>query len=768
MITLEQTLQRRELSDIVERFEQAWLSGSRPRIQDYLDHNSIPRILLLTELVHTDLEYQVKAGNVVRVEDYLQQFGELRNDSETVVELIEAEYKSHRNYGRQPNHEDYLKRFPKYADELRDLLSEAGVETEIGQEPAKYSPIELPQQLNNYRFGKIIGEGGMGLIVRIQDENFQRSLAMKVIRAEYAHQADVKERFYNEAQLTGRLQHPGIPPVYEKGQLEDGRPYFVMKLVKGESLSSLLKKRSSPDQDLPYFIGVFEQVCQTLAYAHSRNVIHRDIKPANIMVGAYGEVQVMDWGLAKITSSKPESRSTTGEEFGVTMFKRPQHRLQENEHTSVGTIMGTPTYMPPEQARGEVEHIDQCSDVFGLGALFCEVLTGTPAFAARNQDENYQYSLNGDVSDAYARLENCGADSELTSIAKCCLSPEKSERFTDAAALAREIAEYQNLVEERLKKAEREKAAAKAKAGEEKKRRRLMFRVAVMIVFGLIVIFGLLVFSMVQKRMVDQNAIVLVAQTEQALRQAEDDLLTIKTGIVQDLAMIDILNSKLNSQQLELDLREKLLRVKSKAFAVLGKTTMQELLDRQHEAHLLQLAMHKNRARLIEIKNRDFLLEEDIAKTKIKMMNAKLNLARQSTGGFLNISSSVQFKLLQTAEASAALEYAKLSRKKLDIESKGQKKLIEEKKKLISLLIKTQNSTNAYLNIAKDAIEIGSPRFSRLDIDQVLIMQEVFLRARRSAEIELDTLNKSDYGALIRLVDEETRLAEKRLQSLKK
>src|SRR5262249_34717808 len=126
---------------------------------------------------------------------------------------------------------------------------------------------------------------------------FDRPLAMKVLLERGDNH--LAERFLREGKLTGQLQHPGIPPVQEMGKLDDGRPYFIMKLIEGRSLYDLLRARSSPSQDLPLFVSIFEQICHTLGYAHAKGIIHRDLKPSNVMVGAFGEVQVMDWGLAK-------------------------------------------------------------------------------------------------------------------------------------------------------------------------------------------------------------------------------------------------------------------------------------------------------------------------------------------------------------------------------------------------------------------------------------------------------------------------------------
>jgi serine/threonine protein kinase len=162
-----------------------------------------------------------------------------------------------------------------------------------------------------YRIVGEVARGGMGVVLHGHDPDLGRDLAIKVILDEQLRaleepvRREVLRRFLEEARINGQLQPPGIVPVYELGSFAGGRHYFTMKLVKGRTLAALLAERPGPAHDLPRFLKVFEQVCQTLAYAHSRGVIHRDLKPLNVMVGAFGEVQVMDWGLAKVLGAAP-------------------------------------------------------------------------------------------------------------------------------------------------------------------------------------------------------------------------------------------------------------------------------------------------------------------------------------------------------------------------------------------------------------------------------------------------------------------------------
>ncbi len=168
-------------------------------------------------------------------------------------------------------------------------------------------------------------------------------------------------------------------PVYELGAFPDRRPFLAMKLVRGRTLAALLAERPSPTHDLPRFLSIFEQVCQTVAYAHARRVIHRDLKPSNVMVGSFGEVQVMDWGLAKVLpeGGVADERKRADSETEV----RTSRTESSGAESQAGSVLGTPAYMAPEQARGEVDRIDERADVFGLGAILCEILTGQPPYA---------------------------------------------------------------------------------------------------------------------------------------------------------------------------------------------------------------------------------------------------------------------------------------------------------------------------------------------------------------------------------------------------
>src|SRR5206468_3851941 len=166
--------------------------------------------------------------------------------------------------------------------------------------------------------------------------------------------ADARRRFFTEARVGSQLQHPAIVPVYEVGRSGDGRPLFTMKLVEGRTLAALLRDRVDPGQDLPRLMGIFEQVCQAIAYAHGKGVVHRDLKPANVMVGAFGEVQVMDWGFAKILGEQAPAPVDPPAAPATRAWTEISPLPEAGSHTQAGSLVGTPAFIPPEQAVGEL------------------------------------------------------------------------------------------------------------------------------------------------------------------------------------------------------------------------------------------------------------------------------------------------------------------------------------------------------------------------------------------------------------------------------
>jgi serine/threonine-protein kinase len=322
------------------------------------------------------------------------------------------------------------------------------------------------------------GRGGMGRVWLAHDHGLGRSVALKEMRPELAGQQEARRRFLLEAQVTSQLQHPGVAPVYEMHDAGQG-PFYTMRFVEGRTLAQALAAHHRPGSsdfaraehglgpEGPHaLLGAFVQVANTLAYAHSRGVVHRDLKPANVVLGSFGEVVVLDWGLALVRGADP-----AGAECPAVWVDDPVHSKAAG---------GTPGYMAPEQARGERDRIDERADVFGLGAILCEVLTGQPPFAGAVEAALLQ-SRRGDLSGAWARLDGCGADAELVGLAKHCLAARPEDRPRDAAAVAQAASAYLAGVAERLRQAE----LAAARAEEGAKRRRLRRALAALVLLGL-------------------------------------------------------------------------------------------------------------------------------------------------------------------------------------------------------------------------------------------------------------------------------------------
>jgi serine/threonine-protein kinase len=393
-------------------------------------------------------------------------------------------------------------------------------DTDPGEEPSplvKPGSSEMPFQEDRSGRYQLLGEiarGGMGAVLRGRDGDIGRDLAIKVLLGVHKDKPELIRRFVEEAQIGGQLQHPGVVPIYDVGTFADRRPFFTMKLVKGQTLAHLLQGRKDPADGLPRFLSIFEQVCQTMAYAHTRGVIHRDLKPSNIMVGGFGEVQVMDWGLAKVLPRGDDTDFNPARSEPEVSVIATVRSGSDADASTVGSVLGTPAYMAPEQARGDVDEVDERADVFGLGAILCETLTGLPPVTGRSRGEVMRKAARGELSAAFDRLDGCGAEPVLIDLTKHCLAAERESRPRSARELADAVTAYLSGVQERLRRTEVARAEANARAAEERKRRKLTLALAASII-GTILIGGGAWYTREQQR--QERA----ARVDLALREAE-------------------------------------------------------------------------------------------------------------------------------------------------------------------------------------------------------------------------------------------------------
>jgi len=224
----------------------------------------------------------------------------------------------------------------------------------------------------SYSIVRKIGQGGMGTVYLAQDQKLDRPVALKVLSAGLVA-ADFQERLAREAKVLARLEHPGIVPIHDFGNLPDGRAFYAMKLARGGRLDELVKN----ERPLPEVLRDFEKICQAVAFAHANGVIHRDLKPQNIMVGAFGELLVMDWGVAKIIADSTVQKSNEPSSIPTVAAGK----------TLDGAVIGTPGYMAPEQAWGELGKIDERTDIYSLGAILYFLLTGQAPRPVPGRDE---------------------------------------------------------------------------------------------------------------------------------------------------------------------------------------------------------------------------------------------------------------------------------------------------------------------------------------------------------------------------------------------
>ncbi|MCA8973403.1 MAG: protein kinase, partial [Planctomycetes bacterium] len=350
-------------------------------------------------------------------------------------------------------------------DEAEDPPAIAAVTPQEGAvevEPADASRSQLLRDLNQedaerprYSIEGEFARGGMAAILLARDRSLRRTLAMKVLLTERRRDRDGAlrsdprslARFLEEAQITGQLDHPGIPTVHELGIDGDGRVFFTMPLIRGRNLSEIyeLLRRGAEGWTLPRTIGVLHRVCETVAYAHSRGVVHRDLKPANVMVGRFGETYVMDWGLARVLGRDDPARAATDAASMSSILTARRQQADDGAQSPLitldGHVIGTPAYMAPEQARGELERVGPAADVYSIGAMLYELLAGRMPHVPPGVKLSARTVLARVIEGPPTPLRELdrGAPPELVAICERAMAREPEQRYANVRELGHEF-----------------------------------------------------------------------------------------------------------------------------------------------------------------------------------------------------------------------------------------------------------------------------------------------------------------------------------------
>ena len=466
-----------EIERHCERFEAAWKLNLTPSIADVLRSHHLPRDakaqrVLLIELVLIDVEYRWRRAAELRndpsqtqtpqreplyLADYAAQFADFGPLDRLSVEVFAEEYRIRQLWGDRPTHNEYLERYGQRGAELSNALARVdrelalqrqvaptsvpeakpheAIATAAAQASPATSPTSKPKVSSNYggfRLLQKVAEGGMGCVSLAEDCTLKRRVVIKEIRDQLAQHPTARSRFLSEARITGQLEHPGVVPVYALGVDSKGRPFYAMRRVQGRTLEEAIAEyhqdRSSPK--LRALLRRFVAVCQTVAYAHTRGVIHRDLKPANIMLGNFGETLVLDWGLARPVADGASVDSTLGDMAHAKAEQRPQM-------TSPGDVIGTPAYMSPEQAQGQQSPLGPCSDVYSLGAVLCQILSGHPPHTGRSSKEILEKARTAEpalLADSATFVPR-----PLAAICQHAMARQPSDRYSDALMFAADV-----------------------------------------------------------------------------------------------------------------------------------------------------------------------------------------------------------------------------------------------------------------------------------------------------------------------------------------
>jgi predicted Ser/Thr protein kinase len=455
----------RGLEKHIVRFEEAWQTGKPPHLEEFLPEDdlgsaNVARIDVLRELIKIDLEFRWRSSSKTKLstkcfllEDYLARYPELQKLAKTPLDLIVEEYRVRQRWGDRPKHHEYSKRFSQHDDVLLAILkqvdadlsvefsrsskpssspSSANVEdlrpksdaqdtTSLPHDnrdtPDKFMAPNQPERgaglptIAGYDIVEVLGRGGMGVVYKAKQHSLNRLVALKMIVAGAHAGPDQRARFQVEAEAIASLQHPNIVQIHEIGE-QDGLPFFCLEFVNGGSLD---KKLAGNPQNPPNAAKLVLTIARAMEKAHEAGIVHRDLKPANILLTSDGTPKITDFGLAK------QLDSSVGQ-------------------THSGAIIGTPSYMAPEQAAGNRREIGAATDVYALGALLYEMLTGRPPFKATTPLETMAQVIREEPVAPRQLQPKLARD--LETICLKCLQKDGRRRYKNAKLLCEDLERY--------------------------------------------------------------------------------------------------------------------------------------------------------------------------------------------------------------------------------------------------------------------------------------------------------------------------------------
>jgi len=410
--------------------QRRWRLGQEPQVEVFLAEWPVISPRDLAAVVRVDLRQRWRRGEQPGTRDYLRRFPQLQVDAELVVDLLYAEFLIREELGDCPSLAEFGRQFPEHVIELSDQidlhlalsaderLTPTANET---KKPAAASEqtidasarptARVPRFNAGYEILAEIGRGGMGVVYRARQVGLNRLVALKMVRAADFASPELLSRFRAEAETVARLHHPLIVQIYDYGEHE-GLPYLALELIEGGSLAARLDGTPWPARQAAEMVAALASAVQ---FAHERGVIHRDLKPANILLEG-GTAKITDFGLAKM--------------FGE----------GDRSHTETGAILGTPSYMAPEQACGGVNRISPATDIYALGAILYELVTGRPPFRSETPLATLQQVLTGAPISIHLLAPRLPRD--LATICSKCLSREPQRRYASAADLANDLQRF--------------------------------------------------------------------------------------------------------------------------------------------------------------------------------------------------------------------------------------------------------------------------------------------------------------------------------------